>query len=115
MSKIKEVIFTEGDYTFVKTCGVGMNDTPWTGLEVISDGAAKKHVIEVRFEGYVWSNQFEGEDIKITYDRVYVSHGMRSAIDSFADTEEYIQSLTEALSVARKALAWAEENGWIRK
>ena len=43
----REVIMTSptGDFTLVKEQGIGINDTPWTGLKVISSGNADKHVV----------------------------------------------------------------------
>ena len=35
---MREPIFSEGDFTLVKETGTGMNNTPWEGLKVISDG-----------------------------------------------------------------------------
>ena len=60
-----EVIFSEGPFTLVKKQGVGMNNTPWEGLEVKSSDAADKHVVEIRLEPN-WP-KFEGQPVKYSY------------------------------------------------
>ena len=92
----------DGLFELVRTSGVGVKDTPWEGLEVISKGDAKKHVVEIRLDSD-WEN-FNGPDhpVKRTYRDVEVAHGMRMVKDSLEDTERYIEVLKSALDFARK-------------
>lgn len=106
----KNVIATSKDdmFTLVSEEGIGIENTPWKGLSVISSGLAKKHVVEVRMitEG---SPDFNGEPVKYKYSGAYVAHGMRNQIDTLSDTKEYIQVLQSALDFAQgmdKFIAW---------
>lgn len=105
---MREVIFSEGDFTLVKSTGIGVEDTPWTGLEVISDGNADKHVIKIRLISCM--PRYEGKPIFYKYYRVEVSHGMRVKPDTLKETEEYIESLKEALAFARRVERYIKEN-----
>lgn len=108
-----ETIFTEGDFTLCKESSIGRENTPWEGLIVKSSDAAKKHVVEVRLfsAGYY---PFDGTPVKYKYDpeETEVSHGMRSRRDSFADTEEYIEVLKNALAFAKRVNQYIIENDW---
>ena len=37
---MREVIFVEGDFSLVKESGIGMRDTPWESLRILSDDNA---------------------------------------------------------------------------
>lgn len=104
-------IKTYGDFELVYQKGVGINDTPYEELYVISKGLAKKHVIEVRLDSY-HSPRFEGEPVKYIYHNVYVSHGMRCVSDSLVETKEYIDVLKDALDVAFEVQKYCMLNGW---
>ena len=108
-----EVIFSEGDFTLVKESGIGVNNTPWEGLKIKSSGAAEKHVVEVRVHN---SNYipYDGTAVKYKYDSdaVEVSHGMRMATDSLADTEEYIEVLKSALAFAKRVQNYINNSEW---
>lgn len=107
------VIFSEGDFTLVEESGIGMSDTPWEGLKIISRDAADKHVVEVRL--YIVGNPpFNGTPVKYRYDpeRTEISHGMRMVADTFADTEEYIKVLEAALAFAKRVNQYIIDNGW---
>lgn len=108
---MREVIFTEGDFSLVKESGIGMQDTPWEQLSVISEGNANKHVIEIRLDPYRSPN-FEGKPVKYTYgpDAVEVSHGMRMRKDTLAETEEYIEALKEAVIFAKRVQKFIDES-----
>ena len=110
---MREAIFTQGDFTLVKESGIGMSNTPWEGLHVISDGAANKHVVEVRLISDY--QPFDGKPIKRRYESVYVAHGMRSQSDSFADTEEYIRVLQDALEFAKRVERYIHGNDWAKR
>lgn len=91
--------------------GVGIKDTPYEELEVKSIGLAEKHVIEVRLN---CTNvlTFNGEPVVRTYNKVYVSHGMRMKADTLAETQEYIKILQEAIDVAFEVQKYCVLNGW---
>lgn len=110
----REVIFSEGDFTLCREEGIGMNDTPWEGLKIISDGLAEKHVVEVRLS-IDRSPSFDGEPVKFKYnpERTEIAHGMRMTRDTFADTEEYIEVLKEALAFAKRVNSFLQDSDWI--
>lgn len=106
----REVIFNYGDFTLVKENGIGMNNTPWEGLKVISDGLAEDFVVAVRLEraGLV---PYNGEPVKIKYTgNVAVAHGMKSRTETLTETAQYINVLTEALTFALRVERFLSEN-----
>ena len=109
---MKETIFTQGDFTLVKESGIGVSDTPYEELRVISEGAAEKHVVEVRLESDY--QPFNGQPVKYKYYGVEVAHGMRTKRDSLADTAEYIQVLQDALDFAKLVEKYIHENDWAK-
>lgn len=109
---MKEILLTssDGNFTLVSRDGIGMNDTPWEGLSVISQGIAEKHVVEVRLNS-IGSPQFEGNPVKYKYNSdCEVSHGMRSVRDSLSETAEYIKVLQEALDFAYRVNSYIENH-----
>lgn len=42
---MKELIFSQGDFSLVKESGIGINNTPWERLRIISDGNASKAML----------------------------------------------------------------------
>lgn len=107
---MREIIFTQGDFTLVKESGIGVSDTPYEELRVISEGAAEKHVVEVRLESDY--KAFNGQPVKYKYYGVEIAHGMRTSRDSLADTAEYIQVLQDALDFAKLVEKYIHDNGW---
>lgn len=103
-----ETVFTLGDFT-LKIEERNRGDENYKGLTIITDGLAKKHVVEVRLD-YVYFNM-EGRD-KQKYDNVYVSHGMRMKSDTLAETQEYIETLQQALEFAKQVEQYCRENDW---
>lgn len=101
---------SDGMFELVKVEGVGMNNTPWTGLRVKSSGLAEKHIVEIRLH----SNypDFNGDPVKYSYRGVDVAHGMRSRVDTLEETQEYIDVLQSALSFAYKVEDYVADNGW---
>ena len=103
-STVSDVIMKSDDGLFevVERSGVGMNRTPWTGLDVISHGDAEKHVVDIRLRSVPAA--FKGPENPVTYkyDDVYVSHGMRMSSDTLEDTARYIEVLQSALEFAKK-------------
>ena len=113
-SKINNSLLRSNDGMFelVKVEGVGMNNTPYTALQVRSSGLAEKHVVEIRLQSS-WG-KFEGEPFTYSYYGVEVAHGMRSVIDSLKDTQEYIDVLESALSFAYEVEDYLADNGWLK-
>ena len=99
------VIFEDDMCTFRKDSGVGVKDTPWEGLEVISKGLAEKHVVEIRLNTK-GNPRFEGEPIKFEYRDCHISHGMRGRSDTLDETAEYIDVLEDALDFANRVNEW---------
>ena len=100
-----------GNFVLYYVEGVGVNDTPYQELEVISEGLAKKHVvnIELNTSGVY---MFDGAPVKYAYKGVEVKHGMRMRADTLAETQEYIEVLKEALDVAFEVQKYCILNGW---
>lgn len=101
----RPVIFEDEMFAFVKDSGVGVKDTPWEGLEVISKGLAEKHVVSIRLNTK-GNPRFEGEPIKFEYKDCYISHGMRGRADTLDETAEYIDVLEDALDFANRVNEW---------
>lgn len=110
---MKEIIFADDNFEFCIVHRTGINDTPLEILEVYSIGLADKHVVAIRLyqsDGY----PYKGEPIKHTYDpdRTEIAHGMRMIRDTFAETQEYIGVLQDALTFAKRVNTWITENDW---
>ena len=102
-------IFEDEYFDFVKTHGIGIQDTPWTGLEVKSKGLAKKHVVEIRLN-VSRRPHFNGDPEEYRYSDCYISHGMRSVADTLDETAEYIEVLEDALDFAERVNEWLYRN-----
>lgn len=98
----------DGEYVLIKEQGVGRDNTPYKALRVQSKGSADKHVVEVRLKLGNFPN-FEGDPVLYKYSGVYVSHGMRSQMDTLEETEEYIQCLQSALEFAKQVEEYLPE------
>ena len=90
----KEVIFSKGDFALERHWGIGKQDIPWDKLEVISTGAADKHIISVRLNTINYMHLEEDAEgnilpFRYIYDitGTYVNHGMRMCSDSLVETE----------------------------
>ena len=106
---MKELIFSQGDFSLVKESGIGINNTPWERLRIISDGNANKHVVEVRLN-FENDGKFDGEPVHYKYSSVSVIHGVRMATDTLAETQEYINCLIEALEFAKRVENFINSN-----
>lgn len=104
-----DVIFENDNFVFRKDGGVGMNDTPWSGLRVDSRGLADKHVVHIRLNTTGRPN-FNGEPVTYRYSDATVSHGMRTAADTLEDTVEYISVLEDAVDFAKRINEWLDSN-----
>lgn len=104
------LISSNGNFILVNSSGVGINDTPWNGLEVISRKNARKHVVEIRLD----SNfpKFEGDPVHFKYwpDSVSVTHGNRMTRDTLQDTKEYILVLQEAIDFSKMVSDFIKNN-----
>lgn len=96
------------NFELVVRKGVGINDTPWTMLEVISKDIARKHVVSIDLEQN--HEDFVGKPVQYKYYDVRVDHGMRSALDTLDETVEYIEVLKEAVDFAKKIMKWIAAN-----
>lgn len=96
-----KVLFSDPYFSLVEDSGIGINNTPWEGLYVISKGPAEKHVVEIRLKTKGFPD-FNGEPVTYQYSDVEVAHGMRSTSDTLEDTEEYIEVLEDAVAFAKK-------------
>lgn len=95
-------ILSSENFELVKKSGVGMNRTPWTGLEVVSKGLAKKHVIKIELNTDM-PPAFDGEPVEFKYTEAYVTHGMRMhGHDTLEETREFIAVLDEAVDFAER-------------
>lgn len=105
----QEIIFADGDFTFIKKSGIGMKNSPWEGLEVISSGKALKYVVSIQLDSLILP-KFDGRPVHYTYNKVYVAHGQRDTYDTFYETAEYIEVLKAALLFAQKVTVWLNNN-----
>lgn len=106
-----DIIFEDSMFIFKSDSGIGMNDTPWDGLAVVTkrDSLASKHVVEIRLITKGW-HDFNGEPVHYTYSGCNVSHGMRGTVDTLEDTAEYIEVLEDALEFAYRVDDWLAAN-----
>ena len=101
---MKEVLMTSknGNFVLITREGVGMNDTPWKELKILSEDLASKHIIEIRLDSNSGIPNYVGKPVQLTYSDVSIAHGMRMERDTLADTKEYIEVLEEALDFAAR-------------
>lgn len=105
-----DVIFEDEYFEFVETQGIGMNDTPWEGLKVITkEGPAKDHVVEVRLN-YGNNPKFDGEPVKYTYKDAYVAYGLPTRVPTLDETREFITVLEDAIEFAEAVNKYLWEN-----
>lgn len=106
---MSNVIFEDEYFEFVRTEGIGINDTPWKALEVISKPLAYKHVIEIRLVP-INDMEYNGTPIVQTYNGAYIARGMRSCKDTLDDTKEYIKVLQDAVEFTETINKWLLTN-----
>lgn len=90
--------------------GVGINNTDYHTLEVRSMGTAKKHVIEIRLNRV--NVDYNGEPVKHRFYKIYVSHGMRSEMDSLTESIECANAIIAAVDAAFEIQKYCVLNGW---
>ena len=103
-----KAILTSKNFELVGKSGVGIENTPWTGLEVESKNIAKKHVVEVCLKSDF--PDFKGKPVQYKYSGAYVSHGMRMQNDTLDETLEYAEVLKEAVRFAKDVEKWMDEH-----
>ena len=108
-TNVRETIFEDEYFDFVETHGIGVNDTPWSGLAVVSKGLAVKHVVEIRLNSKGMP-EYNGDPIEYEYKDAYVTHGMRATMDTLEETEEYIEVLEDAVDFARRVNEYLYRN-----
>lgn len=108
-SHSRETIFEDEYFDFCIEHGIGMKDTPWTGLKVKSKGLAKEYVVEIRLvdKGY---HPFDGEPVVYKYYDVEVAHGIRGRRETLDETREYVTVLEDAVDFAERVLDWIRNN-----
>ena len=109
---MKEPIISSsnGNFILCKREGIGINDTPYTQLEVVSVGDADKYVVEIRLNS-IGIPDYNGKLIKYTYNECYISYGMRSVQNTFSDIKAFINVLNEALEFSYKINDYIEYKG----
>ena len=101
-------ILKSKNFELIKDSGVGIKNTPWTKLEVMSKNIAEKHVVEVCLKSDF--PNLEGKPVQYKYSGAYVDHGMRMQSDTLDETLEYIEVLKEAVSFAKDVEKWIDEH-----
>ena len=93
------VVLTSPMFDLVEFHAVGRNNIPYSGMEVISKGLAKKWVVEIRLNSTVSPDFFSDiedipEDNSYQYNGCYVNYGLRMRVDTHI--EEFIEVLQAA-------------------
>lgn len=106
------LVSDDGMFELYETSGVGVEDTPWKGLVVKSNGLADKHVVQVRLK----SNfpEYNGQPVTYKYLGTEVAHGMRNSMDTLDETAEYIEVLESALKFAHEVEDWLPTTEYYR-
>lgn len=112
MGFTRDIILSSGDFTLVRETGTSIHDVPWDGLNIISKGIAEKHIINIRLDSVMLSDEYDEND-KILPTRyickpegIEVSHGMRMKRDTLDETLEYAQALVQAVEFAKLVQNW---------
>lgn len=101
-------LISTNNFSLYAVEGVGRNDTKWTGLEVVSKNAARKHCVEVRLDSD--DPDFNGGSVQYKYHGAHVIHGMRMDKDTLDETLELAEALKEAVTFARIVETWIDNN-----
>ena len=111
-SNVRETIFEDEYFDLVKSHGIGINNTPWSGLDVVTkEGPARKHVVEIRLNTKDrGTHLFDGTPVNYEYRDCYIAHGMRSVMDTLDDTREYIKVLQDAVDFAERVNQYLYDN-----
>jgi len=103
------------DFRLVEESGTGRNDTPWTGLKVVSGGLADKHVVEIKLHT-AGRYDYNGEPVTYKYlPEVTIGHGFRPSgeNETLAGVEELIRVLGEAVDFSREIEQYIADNEWV--
>ena len=87
-------------FVLIRRSGIGINNTPWSGYQVVRTGDADRFVVDIDLVAA--SQDFIGQPIQIHYYDVRVRHGMSYRTEDLNDTERYIEILKEAVDFAKK-------------
>ena len=102
---------SNGFFTLYKDKGVGMNNTPWEGLEVRSSGLAYKYAVEIVLDQAF--EKFEGKKIKFKYDSAHINYGLTGENDgSIKRIKEFISVLQEAIEFIGTLDEYIQQNGY---
>ena len=105
---VDNVVISSEFFDLVKVSGVGMNNTPWSGLRVNSKGKAEEHVVEIRLDSKDFY-RFTGEPVRYEYRGAYVSYGLTGSVQSDEQIREFINVLEEALKFKAKVLDYIND------
>ena len=88
--------------------GIGINDTEYQALKVMSVDKAEDCVVEIRLN-FQWLD-FNGGFEKYKYYDAVVAYGFGSKSLSLKETEEFIEVLQDGIAFARSINRWLDEN-----
>lgn len=92
-----------------KSEGIGVQDTPYTRLEVRSVGKADEQAVRIEMRANM--PKFDGTPVQYKYHSdAYVSYGLNNHIPSRKDIEDLIEVLQDAINFADRVNAWLNDN-----
>lgn len=104
-----ETILQNDNFVLFKSEGISIQDTPYTRLEVRSQGKAKEQVVRIEMSGNM--PKFEGTPVQYKYHSdAYVSYGLNNRTPSRKDIEDLIEVLQDAINFADRVNAWLNDN-----
>lgn len=103
-----ETILQNDNFVLFKSEGIGMQDTPYTRLEVRSQGKAKEQVVRIEMSANM--PKFEGAPVQYKYHNAYVAYGLNIRTPSRKDIEDLIEVLQDALNFVDRVNAWLNDN-----
>jgi hypothetical protein len=103
-SRDDKTVLTSKYFDLVTESGIGIENTPWSGYQIISKGLAKDWVVEIRLNSN--NPEFKGEPVRYKYHSSYISYGMRG--DGNHDIEEFISVLEFAIDFKKEVDEYLE-------
>ena len=110
---MSKTIFKNDNFALCEMHGVGVEDTPYTKLEVESRGKARKHVVKISLDSDF--QDFDGKPVHYHYYAAGtgVNYGMRMKIDTLDETLEFAAVLKDAVKFAKRVNKWiAAHSEW---
>jgi len=98
-----DVIISSDMFELVSTSGIGIDNTPWTGYDVISKGSASDLVVRLGLDSRMvdWDSWEEGDPpIANNYTGIYLSWGFGS--HGHPDPRVMVEVLEEAMDFGAK-------------